>query len=107
MLASAWRVLHKAQQARDLAVEGLYARIRHPQYAAFIVIMFGFLLQWPTLPTLVMFPILVFVYTRLARREEQAALEDFGEPYREYMRRTPAFIPSSKKPSTAPHEHVR
>jgi len=94
MLGSAWRVLHAAQQQYDLAAEGLYKRMRHPQYAAFIVIMFGFLLQWPTLPTVVMFPILVYVYIRLARREEQAALEEFGERYRAYKRTTPAFLPS-------------
>lgn len=96
ILASAWRVLHVAQQRHDLAVEGIYARVRHPQYVAFVLIMFGFLLQWPTLPTVIMFPILVYVYIRLARREEQTALEEFGERYRDYMTRTSAFIPSWK-----------
>jgi protein-S-isoprenylcysteine O-methyltransferase Ste14 len=59
----------------------------------FIVIMLGFLLQWPTLPTLLMFPVLVYMYMRLTRREEQEALEAFGEVYCAYMRRTPPFIP--------------
>lgn len=94
ILASAWRQLHAAQRAGDLATEGVYARIRHPQYAAFIVIMFGFLLQWPTLPTLIMFPILVYVYVRLARQEERRALDEFGDRYRTYMSQTRAFIPS-------------
>lgn len=93
MLAAAWRVLHTAQRAHELATEGIYARVRHPQYAAFIVIMFGFLLQWPTLLTLVMFPILVVVYVRLARREEALMEAEFGERYRDYAARTPAFIP--------------
>lgn len=94
MLASAWAVLHKAQQTRSLAVTGWYARCRHPQYVAFIMIMFGFLLQWPTLPTLVMFPILVVVYVRLAKREEQNTLVEFGDEYRRYMHNTPAWIPN-------------
>ncbi len=94
MLSSAWRVLHAAQQRRRLAVDGLYARMRHPQYSAFVLIMFGFLLQWPTLPTLIMFPILVYVYVRLAYREERLALEEFGERYRTYMAQTPPFLPS-------------
>lgn len=102
MLASAWRVLHTAQQQHEIAVDGIYARVRHPQYVGFIVIMFGFLLQWPTLPTLIMFPILVYVYVRLARREEQLALEEFGDRYREYMARTPAFLPSRKGAGAAP-----
>lgn len=93
MLASAWRVLHRAQQRGEHALTGWYARCRHPQYAAFILIMFGFLLQWPTLLTVIMFPILVMVYVRLARREEEMALKEFGEVYRTYMARTPGFIP--------------
>lgn len=93
LLASAWSVLHKAQQTRSLATTGWYARCRHPQYVAFIMIMFGFLLQWPTIPTVTLFPILVVVYVRLAKREERMAIEEFGDVYREYMRQTPAWIP--------------
>ena len=93
MLASAWNVLHDAQRNHNLATIGWYARCRHPQYIAFILIMFGFLLQWPTLPTLVMFPILVMVYVRLARREEHAAIEIFGDTYRRYKEVTPGWIP--------------
>jgi len=96
MLASAWRVLHAAQQTGELAVDGLYARMRHPQYVAFVVIMFGFLLQWPTLPTLIMFPVLVWVYVRLARREEEAAIAEFGDRYRVYMATTPPFVPNRR-----------
>jgi len=58
-----------------------------------VFIMFGFLLPWPTLVTLVMFPILVFMYTQLARREEQEVHAQFGDEYRRYMERTPAFFP--------------
>lgn len=101
LLSSAWSVLHKAQQTRTLASTGWYARCRHPQYLAFILIMFGFLLQWPTLPTLVLFPILVLVYVRLARHEEQLALAEFGDAYRAYMRQTPAWIPKIKLDSSA------
>lgn len=93
LLSSAWSVLHKAQQTHSLASTGWYARCRHPQYIAFIIIMFGFLLQWPTIPTLVMFPILLVVYVRLAKREESIALEEFGDTYRQYIETTPAWIP--------------
>jgi protein-S-isoprenylcysteine O-methyltransferase Ste14 len=72
---------------------GPYARIRHPQYAAFVIIMTGFLLQWPTLVTLAMYPILVFVYVQLARREEHDALAQFGDAYGRYMEIAPAFFP--------------
>ena len=93
LLASAWRVLYRAQRGRTVAMGGPYSLVRHPQYAAFISIMFGFLLQWPTLLTLLMFPILVFMYARLAKREEGEALAGFGEEYGRYRDRTPAFFP--------------
>jgi protein-S-isoprenylcysteine O-methyltransferase Ste14 len=93
LLSAAWRVLYHAQRRSTIATAGPYARIRHPQYVGFVLIMFGFLLQWPTLVTLIMFPILVLVYLALARREERDALAQFGEAYRSYMAKTPAFIP--------------
>lgn len=93
LLASAWNVLYKAQQTGTLAKTGTYSHLRHPQYLGFIIIMTGFLLQWPTLPTLIMFPILVYFYVRLAKHEEKQALVDFGNEYRNYMNETPGFIP--------------
>jgi len=99
ILSSAWNVLHQAQKTKTLATSGWYARCRHPQYVAFILIMFGFLLQWPTIPTIVMFPILVVVYVRLANKEEEKVISEFGEEYLLYMAETPAWIPkfSNKK----------
>lgn len=93
LLAASWRVLHPAQREGHLACKGPYAWVRHPQYVAFIVLMLAFLLQWPTLPTVVMFPILLLMYYRLARREEQEALATLGEEYSEYMQQVPAFLP--------------
>jgi protein-S-isoprenylcysteine O-methyltransferase Ste14 len=93
LLAAAWSARHKAQQRGELARSGVYARLRHPEYCAFVVIMIGFLLQWPTLITLVMFPILAFFYVRLARQEEGEALKRFGESYLRYQVATPAFFP--------------
>lgn len=102
MLASAWRTLYEAQKHGRLAKTGVYARLRHPQYAAFILIMFGFLLQWPTLLTLLMFPVLVVMYVRLARHEEQDAMQQFGEEYRRYMATTPGWIPSRQIQRSVP-----
>ena len=93
LLSSAWRVLYQAQREHRLATTGVYARIRHPQYDAFMLIMFGFLLQWPTLLTLLMFPVLVWMYVRLARSEERDALAEFGDEYSRYAQKTPAFLP--------------
>lgn len=93
LLASAWKVLFAAQRHHNLATTGPYAYVRHPQYVAFMLIMFGFLLMWPTLLTLAMFPVLVWMYARLAKSEEAEALAGFGEAYERYKRDTPAFFP--------------
>jgi protein-S-isoprenylcysteine O-methyltransferase Ste14 len=93
LLSSAWPVLYRAQRNGALATSGPYARIRHPQYAGFVLIMLGFLLQWPTLPTLVLFPILVAMYVRLARREEREAASRFGEAYAQYAADVPGVVP--------------
>lgn len=100
LLASAWKTLYEAQRQHKLATAGAYARLRHPQYVGFILIMFGFLFQWPTLVTLAMFPILVFMYLQLARREERDALAEFGEEYVRYASKTPAFFPSLSSSAT-------
>ena len=94
LLASAWKVLYVAQSHHRLATTGSYARVRHPQYMGFILIMTGFLFQWPTLITLAMFPILVFMYVHLARREERDARIEFGDVYTHYEANTPGFFPS-------------
>jgi protein-S-isoprenylcysteine O-methyltransferase Ste14 len=93
LIAAAWRVLHDAQRRHALAGTGAYRYVRHPQYVGFILIMFGFLLQWPTLLTLAMFPVLVVMYVRLAWAEEREALKEFGDAYQRYRTRVPAFIP--------------
>jgi protein-S-isoprenylcysteine O-methyltransferase Ste14 len=105
LLAAAWQVLYRAQRGHTLAVTGPYAVIRHPQYVAFIVIMLGFLLQWPTILTLAMFPILVVMYARLARHEEREAVAEFGEQYIAYAARTPGFFPRLRSSApTQPHQ---
>jgi protein-S-isoprenylcysteine O-methyltransferase Ste14 len=93
LIGAAWNVLYQAQRTQTVAASGPYAYIRHPQYAGFIIIMLGFLVQWPTLITLIMFPILVTMYVRLAQREERESLAEFGEAYAAYEANTPAFLP--------------
>ena len=93
ILASAWSVLYKAQRTGTLATTGLYAKVRHPQYAGFVLIMIGFLLQWPTIPTLILFPLLVYMYRKLAKTEEKEMLERFGKAYKSYAESVPAFWP--------------
>jgi protein-S-isoprenylcysteine O-methyltransferase Ste14 len=97
LIWASWKVLFAAVTADELATAGPYARLRHPQYAGFALIMFGFLLQWPTLATLVMFPVLLAVYRRLAIREEREVAVRFAEAWDSYARETPRFIPRMQR----------
>jgi protein-S-isoprenylcysteine O-methyltransferase Ste14 len=93
LISAAWRVLHEAQRQGRLATVGPYAYVRHPQYVGFVLVMAGFLVQWPTLLTLAMFPILVGMYVRLSFAEEREARKEFGEAYDRYAALVPAFLP--------------
>ena len=111
LISVGWTALYDAQQQHGLAMSGIYSYVRHPQYDGFIAVMFGFLLQWPTVLTLAMFPILVFMYVRLARTEEREALAEFGDEYARYVREVPGFIPrladvigSRTQPPAGPRE---
>ena len=93
LLSASWRRLYDAQVKHQLAMTGPYGIVRHPQYIAFATIMFGFLLQWPTLLTLAMFPVLAIMYLRLAKNEEKEVGKEFGPTWDEYATRVPAFFP--------------
>lgn len=93
LLGAAWRVLYAAQTEGRLAVTGPYSRVRHPQYVGFIAILFGFLPQWPTLLPILMFPLLVTMYVRLAHTEEAEVRRAFGSAYDRYAAVTPAWFP--------------
>ncbi len=95
LIAAAWRVLHQAARQSALAAHGPYAHVRHPQYDGLLLIMTGFLLQWPTIPTLAMLPVLVAVYLRLARSEEREVAARFGAEWAAYAARTPGFVPAA------------
>jgi methanethiol S-methyltransferase len=106
LVASAWPILHRAIQTKTLATDGPYAYIRNPQYVGFILVMFGFLLQWPTLITLVMFPILVAVYVRLSLQEEKEVRQRFPEEYAAYAASVPRFFPRLRRGATRRSIHA-
>ncbi len=93
LLSTAWNVLYHAQRRHTLATAGPYARVRHPQYVAFVLILLGFLLQWPTALTLLMFPVLLLMYRRLAVTEEAEMQAQFGATYTHYAAQIPRFFP--------------
>jgi len=91
LLSKGWRQVHSGKG--EMIVDGLYSYVRHPQYTGLFLVILGFLVQWPTLLTVLMAPVLVYAYVRLAWSEEHHMSDLFGDQYREYRSRVPAFIP--------------
>lgn len=91
IIAIGWRGIHSGNG--ELVTQGIYRFVRHPQYTGFMLMIIGFLIQWPTIITLVMAPVLIVMYSRLAKKEETKMSELFGERYNLYRNKVPAFIP--------------
>lgn len=91
VIAIGWKGIYSGNG--ELVTSGIYKYLRHPQYSGFVLMIVGFLIQWPTIITLIMAPILLIMYTKLAKKEEKKMLELFGGKYEEYRKQVPAFIP--------------
>ena len=96
LIGAAWKVLFNAVKKQSLATTGPYAYLRHPQYLGFILLIVGFLIQWPTVITILMAPILIWRYIRLALSEEKQMIEKFRSKYAIYKNQTPGFLPNPR-----------
>jgi protein-S-isoprenylcysteine O-methyltransferase Ste14 len=98
MILNGWYNIYKKYWSKEkgkgaLVTTGIYRYIRHPQYAGLLLMSLGMIIEWATLPMLILYPIMVFLYVRLAKKEERDMLNEFGDAYRAYMKRTKRFIP--------------
>ena len=93
LLITGWRQVYRAHSEGRLATSGLYALVQHPQYTGIMLAVFGQVVHWPTIPTLVLFPVIIALYVWLAKREERQLVAQFGEEYVRYRERTPRFFP--------------
>lgn len=98
LIVNGWYHIYKNYWSKEkgsgkLVKTGIYRYIRHPQYTGLMLLSLGMLIEWATLPLLILFPVMVFMYARLAKREEKDMLSEFGDDYREYMKQSKRFIP--------------
>ena len=91
LLALGWVQVFGARH--ELVTSGIYRFVRHPQYLGLILVLVAFNIQWPTLLTLLMAPLLIVAYIRQARREDAALAAVFGTAFLDYAVRVPAFVP--------------
>lgn len=103
LVADGWRRVHRARHEHRLVTDGVYARMRHPQYTGLFLIVFGEgIVHWPTIVSVVAFPVIVLAYTVLARKEERDMVAEFGDRYREYRARVPMFVPRRESGFSTP-----
>lgn len=98
LILNGWYNIYKKYWSKktgtgSLVKTGVYRYIRHPQYTGLLLLSFGMIAEWATLPTLILFPVMVWMYVRLAKKEEADMLAEFGDGYRAYMNETKMFIP--------------
>lgn len=91
LMAAGWRKIHGAKGG--LVADGPYAYMRHPQYTGLFIVTLGLLVQWPTIITALMWPVLLAAYYRLSGKEEEEMEREFGQSYRTYKEKVPMFIP--------------
>jgi protein-S-isoprenylcysteine O-methyltransferase Ste14 len=97
LIVFGWKGIHEAKGG--IVTTGIYAHVRHPQYLGFLLLTLGMNLEWTTFFTVLLWPVIIVLYYRLARSEEKYSEEQFGEEYREYKRKVPMFIPRIRKKS--------
>ena len=94
LFAQGWRQVYRARKEDRLVTDGLYGYVRHPQYTGLFIALFGEgIIHWPTIFSVGLFPLVVVVFTWLARKEERDMTDEFGEDYRTYRQQVPMFVP--------------
>ncbi len=82
-----------SKEADTFIKSGLLQHVRHPIYSATILIVFGFFLFSPNLPTL-MSTICILGYLPIGIwLEERKLLKIFGDDYAVYRKEVPALVP--------------
>ena len=98
LILSGWYQIYKNYWSKEkgtgkLVKTGIYKYIRHPQYTGLMLLSLGMMIEWATLPLLILFPVMCLLYIRLAKKEEKDMLNEFKDEYSEYMTKTKRFIP--------------
>lgn len=98
MIMNGWSHIYDSYWSKEsgegsLVTTGIYKYIRHPQYTGLLLLSLGMLIEWATIPLILFYPVMIFIYVRLAKREEKDMLSEFGEDYKTYKNNTKMFIP--------------
>jgi protein-S-isoprenylcysteine O-methyltransferase Ste14 len=88
-----WDRIFNSRKNGQLVTNGLYGRIRHPQYLGILIATLGMIVYKFSPISLLLWPVLLIIYYRLARKEENSMESKFGEQYSVYKRKVHMFLP--------------
>jgi protein-S-isoprenylcysteine O-methyltransferase Ste14 len=91
LIALGWKDVYRG--AGGLVTDGLYSRLRHPQYLGLILVIAACLIQWPTVLTIILAPFMIARYLLLAQEEDRDLEARFGETFSRYKQRVPGLLP--------------
>ena len=94
LIVKGWIRIYFAKPDDVVVRNGVYGIIRYPRYVGIFLIIFGQIIHWPTILTLVMSPFIVWLFVDLARREEGGMVKRFGDDYHSYQHPVPRFFPA-------------
>ncbi|WP_425448103.1 methyltransferase family protein [Dethiothermospora halolimnae] len=98
LISNGWYNIYHKYWSREkgegrVVKTGVYRHIRHPQYTGFILLTIGMIFDWANLFMLLFFPIIIYTYYKLAKKEEEDMIKEFGEEYIRYRKKTKMFLP--------------
>lgn len=81
------------QPGHTLHTRGFYAVVRHPSYLGILLMDLGFAGVFRSVVALLLMPVVFWMFKRRMDVEEGFMIEQFGQPYRDYMGRTARLMP--------------
>jgi protein-S-isoprenylcysteine O-methyltransferase Ste14 len=93
-LGRQWRIDAGLNTDHELVTSGVYGVVRHPIYTSMLCMLWGTGLMITPLPLLVVATLVFVVGTEIRVRIEDRLLNSrFGDRFRDYQRKVPAYIP--------------
>jgi protein-S-isoprenylcysteine O-methyltransferase Ste14 len=91
------RRVSEAHRPEKVVTEGIYAKVRHPQYLGFTLMQIGFAFLVSGWYALLSTPLVVLMLWLFARKEEKELVKEFGADYEEYRGRVPMLVPKLRE----------
>jgi len=86
-------VAHSERNSDHLLLDGVFGRLRHPFYFSYLLFWWSWVVVTFHIASAAAAAVLTIQYLASVRREERILAEKFGEAYRLYAEKTPAFFP--------------